>query len=961
MLISSSGGLLLLLAVQGATPANDAKRLGRDDQEFVRALSNRGYSDLAKLVLDAIGRQPGAGAESSLRTEVLEFTLQEEHADRAPDAMSRAKLLAEVVTAKEAFVKAHEGTEVAIEVLDGLPDLYRKVAERIAAAVDEGENTPEKDELRTSGRQMFDRAVSAVQDQIEKLAERKRAQDPANRDPNLDDQYMIATYNLARTRYFQGLLLGQASDMQPLVLEAALKVLSDFALDFSDKLICYEGYIYEGLCYKELQQPEKAVESFDAAIDVRSVFEPKNAGVYPVTPDVADVVSSAVLQKMLLQAETGDNAGAAATAVDYFASIPEPYSALRGLAVLAQLAQTYKDLGDDKLLEETAKKLVELDKNGPAGARGRELLQGGGGGASLGANDTLRLAESAVARGEFDRAIGFCQEVIHSARGPAGQDLGARAGLWLGHALLQKQQMHEAVVAWDTSAQRYAQGKDASDCLWRAINGYIELQKENPTYFKPLVRDRMAELVRAYPQSPNASKAAIIEGLQLEAEGDFAKAAATYERVPAGSAAYEDAMYRAGNAWSRIAQVAVKKGAKSAEATQAVAQAEGKLKQARTDLEAAAQGTLDITQQEKLRGMAFGARVNLANLYLLDGVDRAGDVLPLLERVETEFPGDDAKGATAGNLRLKALLKLGKVDEATRLLDNLIAKDPNARGVGSGAATLARALDTKGAELRSKDPNSSEAESLWRKAATYYMLGVRGQLEGSEAMRVDDLELIANRLFALALVFGDVPDDVQSFVDSAAARPDAGQLEQAARIYEAILPLTPSYRTRINLARVQGFLGRWHEAASHYSELFSQQRFADLNAHMIDGEALRAKPELIFALLEWGVCERELGARESDTSRLTRAADIFETLVGSTVEGTDLWWKAKYNQLRNMADRGNYDFADVGLRAVERNWPDFDGGKLRLAEKFKALQQELSGKVFRQEPPKSRQEPAKPK
>jgi tetratricopeptide (TPR) repeat protein len=961
MLISSSGGLLLLLAVQGATPANDAKRLGRDDVEFASALSRKGYTDLAELMYGAIGRQPGAGGDNALRIQLLKLGDQELQADRAPDAMARAKLLAEVVTAKEAFVKSHEGTEVATEVLDGLPDLYRKVAERIAAAVDEGENSAEKDELRKYGRDMFDRAVSAVQDQIEKLEERKRAQDPANPDEDLATQYMIAKYNLARTRYFQGLMLGQDSDMQPLVLEAALKVLADFALDFSDQLICYEGYIYEGLCYKELQQPEKAVESFDAAIDVRSVFEPNNAGVYPVTPDVADVVSSAVLQKMLLLTETGDNAGAAAAGVDYYATIPEPHTALRGLAVLAQLAQTYKDLGDDKSLEETAKELVALDPNGPAGARGRELLQGGGGGGALGVYDTIKQAESAAGRGELDRAIAFCHEVLSSARGESAHDLGSRAGLLLGVMYIQKDQTHEAAVAWDSVAQRYPKGKDAPECLWRSIGAYIKLQPDNPTYYKQIVRERMADLVKAYPQSKYASMAAIIEGQQLEAEGQFAQAAATYERVAADSAAYEEAMFRSGNAWSRMAQAAVKKSGKSAEATQAVKQAEEKLLKARADLEAAAEGTLDIAQQEKLRGMAFGARVSLANLYLLDGVDRPADVLPLFERVETEFAGDDAKIATAGNFRLKALLKVGKVDEATRLLDNLIAKDPDARAVGSGAATLAQALDTKGAALRAKDPNSSEAESLWRKAASYYMLGVRGQLDGSEALRVDDLELIANRLFALALVFGDVPDDVQSFVDSASSRPDAAQLEQAARIYEMVLPLTPSYRTRINLARVLGFLGRWNEAASHYSELFSQQRFADLNAHMIDGEALRAKPELIFALLEWGVCERELGVRESDNSRLSRAADIFETLVKSTVEGTDLWWKAKYHQLRNMADRGNYDVADVGLRAVERSWPDYDGGKLRLAEKFKALQQELSGKVFRQEPAKTRQEPPKPK
>jgi tetratricopeptide (TPR) repeat protein len=944
MTILSLGSLVFLFALQGPTPANDAKRLGRDDHDFARALSARGYHDLAQKILDSIGRQQGSSGGDPLATEVIRLDLLQAQAERTQDPFQAAKLLGEVVTAKEAFVKERSGTPAATEVLDGLPDLYRRVAERIAAAVDEGEPSAEKEELRQSGRQMFDRAVSAVQTQIETLKQRKLEEDPANRDPALQDEYMIATYNLARTRYWQGVLLGQGSDMQPLVLESALKVLEDFALDFSDQLICYEGYIYEGLCHKELQQPEKAIESFDAAISVREAFE-QRGGVYQIDmPEAADIVSSGVLQKMLIQSETGDYAGAVATAEDFFATVPNPFDSLRGLAVLAEQAEAYKALGDDAAVETVANKLIQVDPTGPAGARGRELLRGGGG-ATLGASDTMKLAESAAARGELDRAVQLCQEVLLSARGDAQHDLGSRAGLLLGIMYFQKGNVHEAAVAWDTSAQRYSKGKDAPECMWRAVNGYITLQPDAPPYYKELVRDRMATLVKTFPQSSYASKAAIIEGAQLEAERKYAEAAAIYERVTPGSAAYDEAMFRAGNAWSRMAQAALKSG-NAAEAKKAIEQAETKLKQTRANLEAEADKTLDLAQQERMRDNAFGARVGLANLYLVEGVDRPADALALFERVESEFPGDEGKIATAGNLRLRALMKLGKTEEATRLLDNLIAKDPEARGVGSGASTLARSLDTKAAELRSKDERSSEALGLWRKAATYYVIGVRGQLDGSEAMRVDDLEMIANRLFALALVLGDVPNDVQSFVDTTTTRPDPALLEQAVRIYEAVLPLTPSYRTQISLARGLGFLGRWQEAATIYAELFAQQRFANLGAQTIDGEALRAKPELIFALLEWGAAERELGERDSDNARKMRASSIFETMVSNTTPGSDLWWKSKYYQVRTMVDRGEYEMADIALNSLELNWPDYDGGKLRLAEKFRGMRQELKGRVF---------------
>src|SRR5688572_19186203 len=101
MPISSTGAFALLLALQGATPANDAKRLGKDDYEFARALSDRGWGDLADMILGAIERQQGSGGEDALRTSVIRFDLQTAQAYKAAQAAQRAKLLSEVVTAKE--------------------------------------------------------------------------------------------------------------------------------------------------------------------------------------------------------------------------------------------------------------------------------------------------------------------------------------------------------------------------------------------------------------------------------------------------------------------------------------------------------------------------------------------------------------------------------------------------------------------------------------------------------------------------------------------------------------------------------------------------------------------------------------------------------------------------------------------------------------------------------------------
>ncbi len=939
--------LLAVAPVALGAASGDEKILAKDDLEFARALNRHGYPDLAEEVLGAIERAGQKAPDEGLWASVLRLDLQEDAAYREPDPIRRIDLLAEVVGEKEQFVETRSGTAAADDVLNRLPDLYRVIGELTAAELLRNGSSPDTEQLRERGSKMFERAVDALKERRESLSERLQKEDPERPDPELELQTMIASYNLARTHYFHALLAKKGSWAETNRLESALAVLLDLQLDFADQLLCYEGFIYEGLCHKQLGQPDKAVESFDLAIRLRETYERDPKGVYLMASEAADIVSSAVLQKMLLLAEKGDHAAAVALADDFFATTPDALETLKGVALLAQQAEAARSLGDRKRLEETAQMLIDIDPRGPAGERGRELL-GEGGAFALTAADTLELAETSAGRGELERAVALGQQVLILARGTNEEaDLGARAGLLLGALFAQRGWLHEAAVAWDSAADGYAKGKDAPECLWRAVNCYLTLQsREQRPYYGQRARARMTELAERYADHPYASMARIIEGQQLEAEQDFARAAEVFESVAPGTAGYEEALYRAGNAWSRLARKLHQSGETSA-ATPAVAKAEDLLKKAQTALEAAQARTLDAAAQDRLRGFAFSARVSLANLYLLEGVNRPADVLALFEGVEKTFPGE-ATVSSALALRFRALQALGRVDEATALLDAELRENPNATWIGSSAAALAQALDKHATELREKAPESVEADRLWRKAAGYYVLAIRGQLEGDEAVRIEEMEAVANRLFVFALHFSGVPKHVDSFVDWSGTRPAVDLLEQSARAYEAVLPLTPSYRTLINLSRTLGFLGRWSDAAAYYAQLFERERFADTATKTIDQEALRAKPELVFAYLEWGVCEREVGVKEADATRLSRASAIFETLVLGTAAGTKLWWQSKYYQLRTLVDRGEYEIADVALRSLERNWPEFDADQYGLRERFGALRQQLTSKVFRE-------------
>src|SRR5262245_11010314 len=936
-----------LLALAAAVPAaraaipGDERILARNDLEFARALVRNGYPDLADELLTTIEKGKTQSKDDGLFAQALRLELAEYAAYQLSDALAQSQALEKVVGDMEKFVADHLGTIAADGLNDRLLDLYRGFGERVAAMLANPDTAAEAKSLRGTGEKMFERAIESLKADRETIEKKRGGLETS--DPDLDRRYMLASYNLARAYYFHAQILTDEF-LKNTRLKHCLQVLGDFQLDFPDELLCFEGYIYEGLAQKDLGQPDEAVIAFDYAIGLRDRFERGANGLYMIGPEdsaAADIVSSAVLQKMILLMSKEDAAGAVEVAKDFFATIPDAGQTLKGLAILSQQADALKKLGDSKGVQAVANRLVELDPRGSGGERGRELLGAASEGA-LGAVDTYKLAESSFNRGDVERAIEMGQQAMIAARGTAGEaDIGSQALLLIGTAFAKKDWMHEAVVAWSSVTQRYGNGKEAPECLWRAANGFLALQaREKGTFYKDGAREAMSEISKRYPQHRYASMAAIIEGQQLEAEEQFEKAADVYMRIPDGSAGHEESLYRAGKAYAGLMSKYLRES-KASDAKAAAGKAEDLLKKARTSLEKSAGETLDLAAQERMRALAFSARVALANVYLTRGVDRAADVAPLFENAEREFSGDVAKLSAVRALRLKALQALGQVDQAALLLDQQLKDDPSGKGLGASAAILARAFDERGVGL--KATNSVEAEAKLRKAANYYGIAIRGQISGEQAVRVDELEPIASRLYALALQFNGVPDTVVSFVEWKGAKlPDDSLLELAVRAYEAVLTVTPSYRGQIIQARALGFLQRWEDAAESYARLFERESFANLSLRKIDPAALSEKPELAYAFLEWGACERQIGIDKNAPERLSRASSIFETLVLGVRAGSALWWPAKFYQIQTMSDRGVYDGAKIAIRDIERNYPDYDAGPLK--ERFQRLSKELERK-----------------
>ncbi|HKB15487.1 MAG TPA: hypothetical protein VKF62_05445, partial [Planctomycetota bacterium] len=372
------------------------------------------------------------------------------------------------------------------------------------------------------------------------------------------------------------------------------------------------------------------------------------------------------------------------------------------------------------------------------------------------------------------------------------------------------------------------------------------------------------------------------------------------------------------------------------------------LRKAIADLDSARTRTVDSRRLAMLGELGFAARLALAGVLLHEAVGRGAEATAILEDAEGRAGTDGEKLASVWGMRIKAFEAQGKLDDAAKLLDGLLQKNPDARGLGAAASAIGKAFDERSAQARAKDPRSPAAEELLRKAARYYGLGAKSLAGGGEVVRSEDLDAIAKRLFAIALQFNEVPEECGgSFVKWRATSRRAPELwEQAALLFEAAVSASPSHLPRINLGRCQGFLGRWREGARAYAELFEREPFVDRESRRMNAPLLSAKPELLPAYLEWGVCEHRAAVADGEADRFRRASEIYSLLCSNLPDTSATWWQAKYLQIRVLIDQGDYGQAEFFLRDLKRNTGDFPE---EWKEPFREIEEELSRKVFRKQ------------
>lgn len=942
----------LLAAIPGDGP-DLTPVFGRDNAQFARALSKQGYSDLADAFCRKFDAWKDASAEERAAVRSVHLDLKLELAREESDPVKRKDAIAEVLKAKEEFIAQYPASPEAEEAELTLPDAYRMLGEALTAALEKTTDPAAAATLREEGGKAFNHASEVLH--ARKKALEKKLEDPLLSEKDTEavrDQRAAVWFNMARIDYFQGQLYSKDDPEFARRMKAALKTLQDFNLEYDDKLLTYQGYVFQGLCDRALGSNDQALTDFDQAIALRDLYETGTDGKYKISPEIDDVVSWAVLQKVNFLNELGRSADAIAATRDFFAKSPQPEKAQFGLALLAAQADAAFKSGDTKSAGEIAQRLQDLDPNGPWGARGRDVLAqmlGGTKGRNMGSAQLLRIADALVAKGDFDQALRACVRALDAAKG--SDDDACDVLVFMGAIYGKQKDLLAAVVCFDAAWQGYPKGARAPDALYRSISVYSELNAaEKRPLFARYVEERRNKLANDYASSPLAARVQLLQGQALEQEQKFAEAADFFLKVQQGSSNYEDAQYYGARCLVKEANRLVKaKQVKEAKAV--VARAEPQLKQTMSVLKASSEKTLDLNQKQVWEAESFECRTLLANLFMLEGVGRAADVPALLDGVEEQFPNDPDRIGAAWSLRIQAFTSIGQFEKAEALLESLLTKNPDSPGSAIAAGFFARTCDQRAVDAFIKDAKSKEGDAYWKKAFRYYQISIKPKLKDAAAARTGELEDVARRFFVMGQHFNGIPDRVQSFVGFPGKIAAPEYFEEAATLYAASLEFVPSYRARIVQARALGFLGRFEEAAEVYGKVFEKEPLIDVTTGEVNKQRVKEKPELLTAYLELGVCELKVSmANGRDADRMSRANQAFDLVVRNTktqnVAPGETWWTATYWQIRAWVDQGDYKKAALKLRDVERNTsPNFDEGKYGLQDLFKKMKTEVAGKV----------------
>ncbi len=931
-----ASGVIASAAVLILTSASPAQHgTARDYKDFAKALSENTYFDLAKEVVnEGLGALQGGDDKAILEYALCEISANE--AFRTPKPEERQKNLEGATKAYEDYLKKYPSSPVLSEARYQISELLRSAGEAVARQLKDEKDATKKDQLREKGLNYFTKAEAFATQRVEELKAKQNKSDIEK------DEFKALRFAIPVIAYSKVTLYDDRNSLNAQVaLKAAKEGFEDFDLEYTGELLSFEARRYLFLIAVDEKRNDEAEELIAFSCD-QLAEAAQNQPEILQDESTRDVMISNFhdMAQFLTQTKAPPEGKKAIERVEtLLKAIPRLITIREGRECLLILARAYAAEGQADKGKKLADDIFKADPSGPTSAAADELRKGGKGFATSGGGDLSTILvqlQGCVERKDTATAEKLLGQVFARDVTKAKIDDLAEA-LFLGASTyFERGNYVDASVCFGLIVENYPQTKRAPPAASNAAMAYgrmAGIEKKNGSgfeFWKNKNKEAIADLIRRYPQSPEAAGVTFFAALDAEAEGKLPEAIDLFGKVPGGNVNYPEAQFRIGKCATDIATQAENRDQKD-EAKKRFTQAVSGFENAITSYAKSAADTLNKADIAKARRGKTDSQLMLSQIYLRDDFKQVDKALGLLDNAEADNKDDKNKVAQIWNFRVRAFVKQGQGTKAADLFKQWLKQQTDAGAVAPTAISVAAAVDKEaGEKVKANDKSANE---LYRTAAEMYTLAIDSAGRGGTAKV--DWSQVGGRLLAIAGRLSGLPDDLSlSNIDPNAKLAEQAMIEKAKKAYDFASEDktgTVNVERLRNTARCRALTGDWIGAISALTDITTKQPLF-MQDGKLDAERLKQNPSLPAINLDLAVAYIRAG--KSDKSQYSSASDIARNLIANSEQGKKMYWEARYLYLLAMLESGNVSELDGALDSLERTNPEADKNEYGIKAKI---------------------------
>lgn len=977
-----------------------------DDREpgsirFARALSNRGWHDLAGIVLDDLTKDSSTPKAVLEKVKFLRADLAIQEATSAPTAEERKKKIEAARAFYENFAKENPDNPQGVEARMRVGEIYLQVGDaamgrlRDPASTDGEERTKDRAEAQdcfTKGAKYFAELKNVYNDLVEKageLPDNATAEDNAAAEERIAEavyKVSLAALLEAKSLYKHSQTYDAGKEHDEL-LEKALKQLLQVSTEYADvQDTAAEAGMLLGLAEKDQGKLDEAVAAFDGSASVIKTILPEGKKV--TDPYYGDILARALYLRTQALCDKSDWPKALESVKEFLVYFPDGDKKGDQLAQFLKIeeARAKNGAGDQKgalkildaLLASPASPAVAYNANK---TKNDLLGKGGGGGANeLSPDKALQAAEAMLDGGKKPQGLNRLRQLIaelEAAKTKEGDALLPTVWYRLARGYFEEDRFDEALVCFDLVVSRYGSDPNAPKAAFYSATCAGRMQGALANDLdKGRQEKALKTLQEKYPKAPETKAGSFLLGNIKLGNKDYVAAAAEYDKVPQDAGEfYEAAIYQSAVVWMLEARARVAKkdenGAKEAY-TKAVASFQKTI----TWGDGAAGRGIDPASDRmaNVRKVQAESWLRIADIRLTPLMKDPAKALEAAQNSEKVLgaSGTPERVGEARYYNVQAQLAKPDLTAAETALSDLVAVAPDLKRTADAERDVAAALDQKLQDLR-KDPKAAKAEveSVMTRAADHYSRWLAISQKNQFPISMLQASRAGDRLFLLAVLINGLPEGTFGYteVEDLKALPAVNRFEQAAKAFEfaarQIPPPDPKAPPKkpeppkpgkpgatednepwlilVKLGQCMGFLQRFDACVAAIDRALEMERLVDDKGNIVTAVA-KVRTPLLYAFADSAQAARLQGDKSKDKAFYDRAIAGFQKLIVVCPADGDLWWRSKYEFIYSLYQKGDYTSAGVGVRSLKRQYPEYDGDRFKYKAKFEALAADVEKK-----------------